>query len=319
VSFSDTQIRALQRNIPSRNLRSRIRDGKELTYVEGWYAIHVANRIFGFDGWDRETLETRCVVARETRGSYSAVYAARVRVTVHLGERIVVRDGHGSGEGRGGTIGEVHDLALKAAETDATKRALATFGKAFGLALYANDRRKPEADLAASPPSSIPTDTQTAAPTNPVDETDGRGEQVVRHDTNDRVKKPEAAAKPGVAIYEKTPLEKTLRTAPVRLRIDKSALFFGETRRARDKEHLRYVSAQPCLLCGARPSDAHHLQFAQPRALGRKVGDDFTVPLCRNHHRELHHCRNEAAWWHDKGIDPIAVANQLWLVGTKGR
>src|SRR6185312_14768524 len=97
MSFSEAQIRALQRNVPRRNLRSRIRDGKELTYLEGWYAIHVANRIFGFDGWDRETLETRCVVAREVRGSYSAVYVARVRVAVRVGERVVVRDGHGTG------------------------------------------------------------------------------------------------------------------------------------------------------------------------------------------------------------------------------
>jgi hypothetical protein len=80
----------------------------------------------------------------------------------------------------------------------------------------------------------------------------------------------------------------------------------------RDKEHLRYVASQPCLLCSGQPADAYHLRFAQPRALGRKVGDEFTVPLCRPHHRELHHGGNEAAWWHDMGIDAIAVAKQLW-------
>ena len=94
--------------------------------------------------------------------------------------------------------------------------------------------------------------------------------------------------------------------------IDKSALTFGEPRRVRDKVHLRHVGAQPCLLCSARPADPHHLRFAQVRALGRKVSDEFTVPLCRKHHREVHHSGNEAAWWHDMGIDPIAIARELW-------
>jgi hypothetical protein len=101
--------------------------------------------------------------------------------------------------------------------------------------------------------------------------------------------------------------------------IDKSALTFGEPTRVRDKKHLRYVAAQPCLLCSATPSDAHHIGFAQPRALGRKVGDEFTVPLCRAHHRELHHSGNEAAWWHDMGIDPLEIAKELWAESQIGQ
>ena len=81
-------------------------------------------------------MESRCVLARENRGSFLAVYIARVRITVHADGATIVREGHGSGEGRGTSPGEVHDIALKAAETDATKRALATFGKPFGLELY---------------------------------------------------------------------------------------------------------------------------------------------------------------------------------------
>ena len=138
MGFSEKQTRALARGVPERRLRLRVRDGKELPYVEGWFAVAEANRIFGFDGWDRETLETKCVLGREARGSFQAVYTAKVRVTVRAGDRVIVREGHGSGEGRGGQAGEVHDVALKAAETDATKRALATFGRAFGLALYSN-------------------------------------------------------------------------------------------------------------------------------------------------------------------------------------
>ena len=102
--------------------------------------ISEANRIFGFDAWSRETVETRCVLARENRGSFVAVYVAKVRITVHAEAATIVREGHGSAEGRGTSPGEVHDIALKAAETDATKRALATFGKPFGLELYRKDK-----------------------------------------------------------------------------------------------------------------------------------------------------------------------------------
>ena len=70
--------------------------------------------------------------------------------------------------------------------------------------------------------------------------------------------------------------------------IDKSALSFPEPRRVRDRDHVRHVAQQSCLVCGRKPCDAHHLRFAQSRALGRKVSDEFTVPLCRGHHRELH-------------------------------
>jgi hypothetical protein len=95
--------------------------------------------------------------------------------------------------------------------------------------------------------------------------------------------------------------------------IDKSVLMFPEPRRVRDRDHIRHVIKQPCLICGRRPSDPHHLRFAQLRALGRKVSDKFTVALCRVHHREVHHCGDEAAWWQKAGIDPIVSARALWL------
>jgi ERF superfamily len=94
--------------------------------------------------------------------------------------------------------------------------------------------------------------------------------------------------------------------------IDKAALTVGEPRRYRDRAHLRFVSAQPCLICGRRPSDAHHLRFAQPRALGRRVSDEFTVPLCRSHHRALHRHGDEAAWWQSNKIDAVGAAHELW-------
>jgi ERF superfamily len=94
--------------------------------------------------------------------------------------------------------------------------------------------------------------------------------------------------------------------------IDKGALTLSEPRRYRDRTHLEFVSSQPCLLCGRQPSDAHHLRFAQPRALGRRVSDEFAVPLCRTHHRVLHNRGDEAAWWKEVNLDPVAAARKLW-------
>jgi ERF superfamily protein len=94
--------------------------------------------------------------------------------------------------------------------------------------------------------------------------------------------------------------------------IDKGALALSEPRRYRDRAHLKFVSAQPCLICGRRPSDAHHLRFAQPRALGRRVSDEYTVPLCRTHHRTLHRYGDEAAWWVANKVDAVVVARELW-------
>jgi hypothetical protein len=95
--------------------------------------------------------------------------------------------------------------------------------------------------------------------------------------------------------------------------IDKSELSHPEPRRIRDRDHVRFVTKQPCLICGRSPSDPHHLRFAQHRALGRKVSDEFTVPLCRGHHREVHRYGDEAAWWQKAGIDPNTAARSLWL------
>ena len=140
MGFTAKQTQALQRSLSSRSIRTREANGRELSYIEGWYAISEANRIFGFDAWSRETVDSRCVLTRENRGTFLAIYVAKVRITVHADGVTIVREGHGTGEGRGTSPGEVHDTALKAAETDATKRALATFGRPFGLELYRKDK-----------------------------------------------------------------------------------------------------------------------------------------------------------------------------------
>jgi hypothetical protein len=94
--------------------------------------------------------------------------------------------------------------------------------------------------------------------------------------------------------------------------IDKSVLAIAEPRRYRNKEHLRFVATKPCLVCGRKPSDPHHLRFTQPRALGRKVSDEFAVPLCRGHHRAVHRSGDEQAWWRSVGIDPTKAARKFW-------
>jgi hypothetical protein len=111
--------------------------------------------------------------------------------------------------------------------------------------------------------------------------------------------------------------ERTQRRRPKTRRrsavIDKTVLALPAPRRIRDRGHVKSVAKQPCLVCGRRPADAHHLRFAQSPALGRKVSDEFTIPLCRGHHREVHRCGDEAAWWEKTGIDPTAAARVLWL------
>jgi hypothetical protein len=86
----------------------------------------------------------------------------------------------------------------------------------------------------------------------------------------------------------------------------------GKPIRERDRDHLRFVAAQPCIVCGRTPSDPHHIKFAEQRAMARKVSDRFTVPICRLHHRELHRRGDERAWWQKQGIDPLGAAATLW-------
>src|SRR5450830_1797256 len=311
MGFSARQVQALRRNLDQRYVRTREAHGRELSYVDGWYAISEANRIFGFDGWNRETVESRCVLARENRGTFLAVYLARVRVTVHANGSTIIREGHGTGEGRGTSPGEVHDIALKAAETDATKRALATFGKPFGLELYRGGRAAFQKPLPAPPPVPVPADTHLGFhpdDTTPIPRPSryyGRRQDLVTRDRAQGRRQLNLQPSTDTSIVPASP---DLLPA----QIDKSVLTIAEPRRLRDKAHLRFVASNPCLVCGRQPSDPHHLRFAQPRALGLKVSDEFTVPLCRDHHRHLHQAGNEIAWWHDLDIKALEIAKGLW-------
>ena len=136
MALSDTQVRQLRAKLDGKHVKTRKANGADLHYVEGWHVIAEANRIFGYDAWDRRTLASRCVWSGAEGVYYEAAYTAKVRVSVRAGDIIIVREGSGSGEAKAPTPGQAHELALKGAETDATKRALATFGNPFGLALY---------------------------------------------------------------------------------------------------------------------------------------------------------------------------------------
>lgn len=130
------QIRELEIAPPAEAIRTREEGGKLLAYLEGWYLVREANRIFGPDRWDRITLTTQCVWQGKHEGKPACSYTARVRLCIRAGTASFVREGSGIGHGQGVHPGEAHGQALKAAETDATKRALATIGAPFGLTLY---------------------------------------------------------------------------------------------------------------------------------------------------------------------------------------
>ena len=142
MGFKDTTTRKLRAKLNGDNIRTREWNGRTLSYIEGWHALSEANRIFGFDGWNRETVDLRCIVESGQRAQHPhCAYIAKVRISVQAGEEQVVREGTGAGYSAAGSLAEAHALAAKEAETDATKRALATFGNPFGLALYDREQK----------------------------------------------------------------------------------------------------------------------------------------------------------------------------------
>ena len=153
AGFSPEQLAALSAPLDRANVRQREQGRSRVSYLEGWQVIAEANRIFGFDGWQRQTIAVRCVaqaerlIGREQKPGWGVTYTARVRVTVTAGDLTpLVREGSGAGHGIDVDLGQAHESALKEAETDAMKRALMTFGNPFGLALY--DKRQREVSSA---------------------------------------------------------------------------------------------------------------------------------------------------------------------------
>ena len=126
MPFTDTQTKALVAKLSAKHVKTRQHGGVTLSYIEGWHAIAEANRIFGFDAWDRETVSAQCVWNHARNGHHECSYIAQVRIRVRAGDNVIRREGSGSGHGVGPTPGEAHEHALKQAETDVMKRALVT-------------------------------------------------------------------------------------------------------------------------------------------------------------------------------------------------
>ena len=362
MPLSDTQVRHLRAKLDAKHVKTRNANGTDLHYVEGWHVIAEANRIFGYDAWDRRTLASHCVWSGPSGAYHGAAYTAKVRVSVRAGDITIVREGSGTGEGRASTPGQAHELALKGAETDATKRALATFGNPFGLALY--DREQLGVRKARSEKASLPigpwvlrsaTGDEEASFDKP-SEFAGTLRKVMSEARDiellfaiweqnvdtvralNRSLKQEQLPKSGIAPQLVSYLKQCAialvkpKTRPngsdspdvpspraVRTRIDKSVLTFGEPKRIRCKEHLRFVASQPCLICGRSPSHAHHVRYAQSKGLSLKVSDEFTVPLCAIHHHQIHTTGEERGWWRERNIDPLVVAGALWRQSTERR
>jgi hypothetical protein len=258
---------------------------------------------------DCETLDSRCVLTCENLGAFLAVYIAKVCITVQAGGTTIVREGHGSGEGRAASPGEAHDTALKAAETDATKR------RPFGLELYRKDKNAALASsstLRSTAVESPPTQPRYGAhpdDTTPIPRPSHYYGRRHHGSMTDPLRQDQARARE--CAVATPPLAPAAAELPP-TRIDKSQLAIAEPKRLRDKAHLRFVTAQPCLICGRQPSDPHHLRFAQPRAIGLKVSDEFAVLLCRGHHRQLHQAGDERAWWEGQRVNVLEIARGLW-------
>ena len=134
--FSPSQLKKLTGKLDRSHVQTRSVEGRQLDYIEGWFALSEANAIFGFANWDRETVHFERLFERVRGEMTTCAYSARVRIRVRAGENTILREGTGCGTASARNAADAHERAIKAAETDATKRALATFGNRFGLCLY---------------------------------------------------------------------------------------------------------------------------------------------------------------------------------------
>lgn len=364
MALNDTQVRQLKAKLDARHVKTRRANGTELHYVEGWHVIAEANRIFGFDAWDRRTVSTSCVLSAAVGQNHAAAYTAKVRISVRAGDTTIIREGSGTGEAKAPSPGQAHELALKGAETDATKRALATFGNSFGLALYDREQGGVTKSRGAKGAGATPqgpwilraaSGAEQATFEKPTEF--AAGLQGTMNEARDiellfaiweqnvetvravnRAMRQDQLPKSGIAPQLVAHLKRCAialvkpaadgnrdgeRDAPDQAasrkpRIDKSVLAIGQLKRIRCKEHLRYVASHPCTICGRSPTHAHHVRHAQPRGLGLKVSDEFTVPLCATHHQQVHTTTKEREWWQERNIDPLIVARSFWRESRVG-
>ncbi|MBL6939309.1 MAG: DUF968 domain-containing protein [Alphaproteobacteria bacterium] len=352
TGFTSAQLRKLTDKLPRAHVQKRTVDGKQVDYIEGWFAIREANSIFGFSGWDRETVHFERVFERTRGETTTCAYVARVRIQVRASGTLVSREGTGCGSASASSVADAHDRAIKAAETDATKRALATFGNRFGLCLYDKDQVGVGEPTRSRMNILSPNGEPFAADLSPEGFCGALRKVVEGASTAEEATLWWMRNKCSVAhLRDLAPALKTQRgehfadvlervyrrrlaaqgpcpegnigtvphpLAPSRIapgpRIDKAELAISTARRMRDKAHLRRVAALPCLVCQTAPCHAHHIKYAQPHGLGQKVSDEFVVPLCSVHHGELHNAGSEQAWWHAQSLDPLPVAHEHWTI-----
>jgi DNA repair and recombination protein RAD52 len=165
MTFTSEQIGSLSAKLSSSHVKERKQAGRNLSYIEGWVAISEANRIFGFDAWDRELVDLRQLGQpyKNANGNIVINYSGKVRVTVRAGDAVVVREGCGFGSGIDKDEGQAHESAIKECETDSMKRALMTFGNPFGLALYDKSQENVEAAPQSKPDKAAPGQANTAS------------------------------------------------------------------------------------------------------------------------------------------------------------
>jgi hypothetical protein len=256
---------------------------------------------------------------------------------VRAGDVVTIREGLGTGLGRSPQPELAHDLAIKSAETDATKRALATFGNAFGLALYDPERSqvtRPSRRRSELVVTSL--DGMETAYPDPEAFTNGILGQVDKlaaiddlyafwalnaasFKSLDKHEDPHARdlAQRIITSLKDRARQITQETHSTKMNSDHPSITDERThtsyllpkeKRFRDREHLQFVATQPCLICGRQPTQAHHVRFAQARAMAMKVSDEFTVPLCTTHHDQLHRSGDERAFWINNGVkEPLGM------------
>jgi Rad52/22 family double-strand break repair protein len=300
-----------------------------------------------------------CVAGATRQRQHACSYVARVRVLVRAGDVVVCREASGSGHGLGATPGAAHESAIKEAETDAMKLALTTFGNSFGLALYDPELRgvrggarwirarqsvawvvlAPDGRLLATYADHLDFCAALQRQLEQIEDPRALKALWGRHAAALemlRLNSPELIGTEGnhwadilhgllsrrlevvrqCAGTEEAPTSTSQQSGNSS---NNSAPERPEPRRMRNREHLRFVAALPCLVCGRTPGHAHHIRFAQPRALGAKPGDQWVVPLCNTHHRALHDAGDEQACWQEAKIDPLAEAERLWQEHSTGQ
>jgi ERF superfamily len=302
------------------------RMGAALTYARR-YALFTMVGIAGEDDLDAPDVSNDQPKREKAAEAHLALEPAPNRTSRFRNENSTtpVREKLGAEEsavGRAQLIREIETLS----EDDLQSRAIAIL-KAKNR-LSAEDAKLVEDAFAArmaqqeSAPAALTTDEPASTPTDPASppQTSQAPARAVKRPRG-RPRKVKAVAEPSASPPRASePIADDIPPAPTHIqadgapaKIDKSMLAISEVRRLRDKAHLKFVASQPCLICGRSPADAHHLRFTQPRAMGRKVSDEFTVPLCRTHHRDNHSSGDEIGWWGRRAIDPIATSRMLWV------